>query len=295
MSENLTGISILFVMYSLQAFIDKSASNHTNGNAATMGYGVAKNFICTVISFCIIAFGGLAMPTASVILISLLAGIPQAICTITILWSLQKYSIMQVNLFMTVSVLVPIIVGTFLFDENFTFFKAFLIIVIIFGSGLILGIKKLSDLKFGGKNFVHLIIVWFFYGDIMLAQKMYAKYIPQGNIMELSLYMYFIGTVTLLLWSLISKIKQRNKNENVLVLPKGKLLVFCVASAVVILVMTYYLTSLSAILPTYLLFPLTNGGKLIFVLIISYLVFKEKPTKRMLLGCLIVLSAVLLL
>ena len=28
----------------MQAFIDKSASNHTNGNAATMGYGVAKNF-----------------------------------------------------------------------------------------------------------------------------------------------------------------------------------------------------------------------------------------------------------
>jgi len=84
-SENLTGISILFVMYSLQAFIDKSASNHTNGNAVTMGYGVAKNFICTVISFCIIAFGGLAMPTTSVILISLLAGIPQAICNITIL------------------------------------------------------------------------------------------------------------------------------------------------------------------------------------------------------------------
>ena len=44
MSENIIGILILFVMYSLQAFIDKSASNHTNGNAATMGYGVAKNF-----------------------------------------------------------------------------------------------------------------------------------------------------------------------------------------------------------------------------------------------------------
>ena len=295
MSENIIGILILFVMYSLQAFIDKTASNYSKESASTMGYGVAKNFICTFISFCIIAFGGISKPTTPVVLISLLAGIPQAVCTVTILWSLQKYSIMQVNLFMTASVLVPIVAGTFLFDENFTLFKAFLIIVIIFGSGLILGIKKLSDLKFGGKNFVLLIIVWFFYGAIMLAQKMYAKYIPNGNIMELSLYMYFIGTVTLLLWSLIAKIKQRNKNEKVLILPKGKLLVFCVASAVVILVMTYYLTSLSATLPTYLLFPLTNGSKLIFVLIISYLVFKEKPTKRMLLGCLIVLSAVLLL
>jgi len=124
---------------------------------------------------------------------------------------------------------------------------------------------------------------------------MYAKYIPKGNIMELSLYMYFIGTATLLIWSLFSKIKQCSKNEKVLILPKGKLLAFCVSSAVVILVMTYYLTSLSATLPTYLLFPLTNGSKLIFVLIISYLVFKERPTKRMLFGCLIVISAVLLL
>ncbi|MBE6761765.1 MAG: hypothetical protein E7551_05710 [Ruminococcaceae bacterium] len=295
MSENLIGILILFVMYSLQAFIDKSASNYSKGNAATMGYGVAKNFICTVISFCIISFGGMAMPTAPVILISLLAGIPQAVCTVTILWSLQKYSIMQVNLFMTASVLVPIVAGMFLFDENFTVFKAFLIIAIIFGSGLILGINKLSDLKFGGKSFLLLIIVWFFYGAIMLAQKMYAKYIPKGNIMELSLYMYFIGTATLLIWSLFSKIKQCSKNEKVLILPKGKLLAFCVSSAVVILVMTYYLTSLSATLPTYLLFPLTNGSKLIFVLIISYLVFKERPTKRMLFGCLIVISAVLLL
>lgn len=295
MKENLIGISILFAMYCLQAFIDKSASNLAKGNAATMGYGVAKNFICTLIAFCIIALGGLALPTTPVILISLLAGIPQAVCTVTILWSFQKYSIMQVNLFMTASVLVPIVVGNFLFDERLTIFKVFLIIAIIFGAALILGIKRLSDLKFGGKNFMLLIIVWLFYGAIMLAQKMYAKYIPEGNIMELSLYMYFIGTVTILLWSLVSKIKMRDKKEAVLIFPKGRLLFFCAASGIVILVMTYYLTSLSASLPTYVLFPLTNGGKLVFVLMISYLVFKEKPTKQMLLGCLIVLISVLLL
>ena len=287
------GIVVIFIMYMLQAFVDKSASKYTKGSSGTIGYGLVKNSISAIIALCVAVIGGMALPTSSAILISLLAGISQAICTVFILLALQKYSIMQVNLFMTASILVPTICGMFLFSEEFTIIKALLIVVIILSSGLILGINKLSDLKMGGKNFILLIIVWLFYGAIMLAQKMYAKYIPDGNSADFSFYMYTSSCFTLAIMSLIMKIK--NGKKRVLSFPRGKLLYLCIVAAVIVFIMNQTLTELSASMPSYILFPLTNGGKLVFVLIISALVFKEKPTKKMIAGCLLMITSVLLL
>ena len=283
------GVAIIFFMYMLQAFFDKSASKLSCNTGSTISYGVVKSLISSIIALVAVLFSGFEPITVPALIISLLAGISQAVCTVFILLSLQKYSIMQVNLFMTASVLIPTVFGFFLFDEKPTVIKILLIFVIIYAASLILGIRSFKELKLGGKNFALLIIVWLFYGGIMLAQKMYGYYLPESNPSVFSLYMYLISFISL---SLVSGLRLRKEKFS---LPKGKLLVVCIVTAAVVFVMNQTLTVLSATMPSYILFPITNGGKLVFVLLISAVVFKEKPTFKMILGCVIMLTAVLLL
>ena len=284
---------VVFLLYTAQAFADKQSSRIANTDNQVMLFGVVKcglsALFALIFLLCSFHIGEVNVHT---VWISVLAGIGQGVCTYLLVITLKQCMMVQVNLFMSVGVLVPTIMSMILYNEPLSLLRWGAIGLFLISAALLLGIKKWEDFKMNGKACGLLLLLSLFFGLIMFAQKSYPKMVPSGNVSLFSLLMYCTSTLLLSIGFFATRKKAENMPKN----SKGKkFFLTAVVCAVIVFLLNQSITLLSGQLSAALAFTLTNGAKLLLVVLVSVLYYKEKLTWRSMTGMLLMFISVFIL
>ncbi len=289
--------SVVFILYFAQAITNAEGSKVSGNSREVLAFGMLKNIFATAFSLItLLVFlksDGIGEVNGFTLPVSLLAGVSQAICTFLIISLLKRISLIQVNLFMTAGIIVPTVLFSIFFGEALTFLKILGILVFLISAVFILGVKKPSDLIAKKGDILPLFTLFFFYGLILFSHKAYPTLIEGGSVSLFSLLMYGSSTIIMTLIMLFTKKKDEISSEKPK--PKKKFVLIAMLSAVVIFLLNQTSVPLSGMLPSAVVFPLTNGGNILMASLASFIIYKERPKLSLLIGFVLFTASMILL
>ena len=180
---------------------------------------------------------------------------------------------MHITLLITTSsMIIPTISGVF-FGETFSLPRLCVVFVMIFF--IYLSLDKGSDMRINKLWLIYCLLAFVFQGGIGVLQKIHQS----------SLYKNETGVflLTAFICSLIYSCIRTKKSFGELNFQK-KHLCFALLCGVCTFGMNYLNLKLSGILPSQLFFPIINGSAIILSSVASVLIFKEKLSKKQLIG-----------
>jgi len=180
---------------------------------------------------------------------------------------------MHITLLVTTSsMIIPTMSGVF-FGEKFSLLK---LIFVVFLIGFIyLSFNKTDDKKTNKKWFSFCVLAFLFQGSIGVLQKIHQFSEYKG---ELNGFL-FVAFICSLVYSRI----RTGKSYRELGFRK-KHIMFAIVCGVCTYIMNFLNLKLSGLLPSQLFFPLVNGSAIVLSSLMSVLIFKEKLSKKQLIG-----------
>ena len=177
-------------------------------------------------------------------------------------------------LILSSSMIIPAMSGVLFFNEPFSVIKLIGIIFLLFF--IYLSVNKTADeTKVNKKWLLFCTIAFFATGMIGILQKVH-----QGSVHKDETGVFLLAAF---ICSFIYSTVMSKKSGTEMKVTR-KIGTFSVVSGICIFVMHYINLRLSGILPSQLFFPLVNAGPMILNIIISVVFFKERITKRQLIG-----------
>lgn len=224
---------------------------------------------------CILVFGILLLRESLslfTVLIALLFGVVTAISALYNMLALSKGPMHITLLITTSSMIIPTMSGIF-FGEKFSFLKLTATIILI--GFIYLSLDKKGGRKINGKWFLYCALTFLTQGAIGVIQKIHQNSSYKA---ETSGFL-FITFVCSLCFGVL---KNRGKLD---IKSLGKRNVFlALISGACVFAMNYINLKLSGILPSQFFFPLINGSSIVLSSLASVIIFKEKLSKKQLLG-----------
>ena len=230
----------------------------------------ALSYVVCILLFAILTLSsGLSLFTAG---LGVLFGIVTALNGFFNLRALAKGPMNITLLITTSSMIIPTLSGLF-FGESFSVYKFLVLFVLLFFIYLSLG--KGTDRGFEKSWLFFCLASFFLQGGIGVLQKIHQSSDYKS---EASGFLLVAFVCSLLFSFFASKKSYRELNFT-----KVHCL-FALLSGVCVFLMNYLNLKLSGILPSQLFFPLINGSAVILSIAASFLIFKEKLTKRQIIG-----------
>ncbi|MEG1879932.1 MAG: EamA family transporter [Oscillospiraceae bacterium] len=273
-------IVILF-MKGVQGFFSKKLSSLVSKRTVYISYSAYSALVSAVLAGIVMLIGGGNLHIDKwTLLYAVMCGISISICMIANLMALKEGSVALVNIFAMAGILIPCVTGHFFFQEYMTIMQLVGIILLIGSTLFLMQYNKSLYGKITAKMIILIFIVMISNGTTMLAQKMFAMYVPNSNVSMFSFLSFLIPGILLLL--LIKPIAKKD-NDKIELLPKP---VFAIGAilALALLLVSQLSTVISKALPSVVVFPIVNGGGLIIVTLVAAIFFKEKLTVKSLIG-----------
>ena len=285
-------IGIVLLLKGVQGYFSKKLSGYLVDRLTYLSYLIYGLFVSAALA------GGLALLQgeslridAATLGFSILCGISMAICMVTNLIALKDGAVVLVQVFSMAGILIPCILGTFLFAESVSILQFAGVAILLLSTCLLMQYSSGLYGKTTAKGILLLILVLVSNGTTMLAQKMFAFYIPDGNVSMFSFLSFGIPALALLPFQVLTAKKEKRKVQ---MLP-GKVLLIGGILAVTLLFVSQLSTVVSATLPSVLVFPVVNGGGLILSSIIAAVFYREKLTLRSIAGLALGLAALMII
>ncbi len=274
-------------LYVINAFCDKYASMQGNGKN-NIKYNTLKFFLGSIVLLPVFLLDTTPAFGLGAIICGAVCGIMYAISKTLILVGYEKTSISFMTLCHASGMVVPCILGHFLWSESLGILS--LLGVLLTVASVVL----LKDSKGGGRKMtlggaLIGIAVFLSSGGIMVLQKMMGKYFAEQSVSEYNFYSFIVCALIMLacmgIESRSGKKSEALPNESNVV-KNGRLKIFlcAIGSAVSLCVISLVMTGLAGAVPSVVLFPLFNGSGIILVCIGSIFVFKEKMSVKQLVG-----------
>ncbi|MEG2380296.1 MAG: DMT family transporter [Oscillospiraceae bacterium] len=272
-------ISIAIAMNVFQNFCSKKCSDSIGGISDAIIVNVLRGFLCGILALLGLMITGtkiiIDLPT---LLISILSAVSLGVCLICTVMALKEGAIVLINVFGTAGLIIPCIAGWFLFDEKFTFLQFVGVIILIIAMLMLVGYNTKLKGKTSPKLIVLSILALISNGFVMLSQKMFTSYVPNGSVYTFTFLSFGITAILLLL---AFKPMGGNLSKP---LPIKKTWHYILGLAISIFLINQLITNCSATISSILLFPMFNGLGLVFSTIMSAILFKEKMTKQGIIG-----------
>ena len=269
-------MKIIFILaciplYITNSFCDKYIST-LNCKFTNIRYNLIKFFIGTVI---LLPFfiGDSAKFQWGILLCGVLNGLILVISKVLMLYGYEKTSVAYMTLCHSSGLLLPCILGHFLWNETLTPAALFGILLVI------LSILLLKDT--GSKNQTSIIgiliglIILFASGGVMVLQKVVGLYFQGMGAEAFNFYGFLSAAI------LLSRLNGTDKGK---IAGKKKVLLCAAGSAISLCVISIVMTRMTSSIPSVIMFPLFNGLGVILVTLLSARIFKEKMTVRSGLG-----------
>lgn len=276
-------IGVILLCRVAQHMTNKKISNEMKGLPMFIGYGAYRQLLSAFFGIILIVIGRSALTLdKNTLIISVFSGLMLVLSMFCGIYAMKSGTVALVSMFSTAGLIVPCISGVFLFDEKISAMQWVGVAVFLLSAYLLIGSSKYIYKNFSAKTVVLLIACLVSEGGTMLAQTIFARCVPDGNVSVFSLFSFLIPGIILLIMALV--IHPKNRDE----MHMSKTMWGCgVVLALCVFVINQLATLASRFVSPVILFTFINGGSTIIGAVVAALFFKEKLTVRSVAGVII--------
>lgn len=281
----------LFLTFALLAgstkgYCGKKTSGFVREYKDAMFTNLVRMVLCVFISFLLLALSGrlsLLKVDSGVIVIALLSGVTTSVFVVAWLLAVRRGAYMMLDVFLMLGVIVPLLLSEFLFDEKIRQNQWIGLAVLLIAVVIMCSYNNQIKEKMSLKSFGLLIICGVASGLTDFSQKLYVKAVADSSAAVFNFYTYIFSSLVLLVFYLGAKIKDRSgsSSETDVLRSVGG---YVAIMSVCLFLNSYFKTLAAGILPSAVLYPLSQGASLILSSFMSMLFFKEKLTAKCITG-----------
>ncbi len=228
---------------------------------------------------------------AETIIIASFSGTFLAIGSLCGIKSLIGGTIALNSVFSTAGMIIPIILGIFFFNEPVSPIQ-WLCIAVLFAAILMLVDSVKNTFKgFSFKTLIYLVGSFISNGMVMFCQKLFGTRNPDGNVSMFSMLTFLVPTLTICIVLLVLNAAKVEPDKSAK-LPK-KPVFYSVILAFAVFVIQQFVTILTPVLSSAVLFTFVNGGATVIAAIVGATVYKEKITAKSAVAIILALAALI--
>ena len=226
-------------------------------------------------AICILLFGIIAINRGFSLFTIFLGALFGVVTALSNYYKMQSLSCgpMHITLLITTSsMIIPTMSGVF-FGESFSVYKLILVFVLIFF--IYLSLEKKNSTEINKKWLIFCALAFVLQGSIGVLQKIHQSSEHKDEIGGF-LFVAFICSIVYSHFRAKKGFKALNFNR--------KLFIFAPICGLCTFLMNFLNLRLSGLLPSQIFFPVVNGSAIILSSVMSVIIFKEKLTKRQIMG-----------
>ena len=256
-----------------------------------------RMLICACIGFLLVLFSNQTQflcVDPLTLLVILVSGIANAMFVTTWLITVKNGAVMLINVFNTLSCIIPIIFAKIFFNENIFLSQILSFLVLVLGTIVMADYSQKSIKKINLKGWILLIITASFQGLIYLAQK-WLGYLTNNSIISpfpsaiFNFYSYIVSCLFLSILFITITIKDKLPFRKSFAIYNHKKTILVILLLSLFLFFNSFLNTLvSAKLNAIITYPIAQGLNLLLWFFASWFMFKEKPNKKSVLGVILV-------
>lgn len=276
-------LAIVLLSGKVNGYCGKKISDYTRDFCDAVFANRLRMVFCIVIGFLLLlAEGNLSsiIPTGSLLWISAFSGITTALFVVLWLICAKRSAFMMLDISLTLGVLIPLILSQIFFRENIRPIQWFGILV-LFAAVVIMGSYNNSiKEKLTLSSLLLLLLCGSAHGMSNFSQKVFMKCIPDGSATAFNLYTFVFASIVLSIALSVGRKTTGASGKPDL----QKIFKYILSMAVCLFANSYFKTLAAGHLDAVILYPLNQGGSLILSALMSSIFFKEKITKKAVIG-----------
>ena len=194
------------------------------------------------------------------------------------------------SVFSSAGLIVPCILGIFVFSEKISLIQAVCIMGVLVSAVTLIGSSKKLSGTFTPKTLFYLVLSLISNGMTMFCQKLFGMMMPDGNVAMFSMLTFLVPSFVLMVVGIFIP----KSGGEVSALPKS--LVICAAfQAFAVFVIQQLVTMLTPIMRSAVLFTWVNGSATIITAIVGAAMYREKITPKSAFGIILGVAALILI
>ncbi len=279
-------LALALLAGSTKGYCGKKTSGFVREYKDAMFTNFVRMVLCILISFLLLALSGrlsLLAVDLNVVMITLLSGVTTSVFVVAWLLAVRRGAYMMLDVFLMLGVIVPLLLSEFLFDEKIRLNQWAGLLVLLVAVVIMCSYNNQIKEKMSLKSLGLLVLCGIANGLTDFSQKLYVKTVADSSAAVFNFYTYIFSALVLLVFYLGAKVtdKTGSSSETDVLRRVGG---YVAVMSVCLFLNSYFKTMAAGILPSAILYPLSQGASLILSSFMSMLFFKEKLTAKCITG-----------
>ena len=284
---------IILLLRVPQNFSSKKTSGLVTNSQSYFLYGTYSYTLAGLIAFVMLLFDGMSGFSLPAVGISALGAVSLAASLFCSIEALKSGVMVLAAMAGSAGLLLPCIAGIFMFNEPMKPMQFIGIALLIFSGWLLIGYSKEQTGSFTPRTLLLLIGSMLSNGSVMLAQKMFSKYLPDTNVSIFSFLTFGLIGIGMFI-GLVPSLLSQSGRAKIAAVPKPVFL-YGTISSIILLAINQLATLAGRNVPSAIMFPINDGGATIITAITAAIFFKEKLTVRSVCGLILGIGSLIVI
>ena len=284
---------IILLLRVPQNFSSKKTSGLVTNSQSYFLYGTYSYTLAGLIAFVMLLFDGMSGFSLPAVGISALGAVSLAVSLFCSIEALKSGVMVLAAMAGSAGLLLPCIAGIFMFNEPMKPMQFIGIALLIFSGWLLIGYSKEQTGSFTPRTLLLLIGSMLSNGSVMLAQKMFSKYLPDTSVSIFSFLTFGLIGIGMFI-GLVPSLLSQSGRAKIAAVPKPDLL-YGTISSIILLAINQLATLAGRNVPSAIMFPINDGGATIITAITAAIFFKEKLTVRSVCGLILGIGSLIVI
>ena len=284
---------IILLLRVPQNFSSKKTSGLVTNSQSYFLYGTYSYTLAGLIAFVMLLFDGMSGFSLPAVGISALGAVSLAVSLFCSIEALKSGVMVLAAMAGSAGLLLPCIAGIFMFNEPMKPMQFIGIALLIFSGWLLIGYSKEQTGSFTPRTLLLLIGSMLSNGSVMLAQKMFSKYLPDTSVSIFSFLTFGLIGIGMFI-GLVPSLLSQSGRAKIAAVPKPVFL-YGTISSIILLAINQLATLAGRNVPSAIMFPINDGGATIITAITAAIFFKEKLTVRSVCGLIIGIGSLIVI
>lgn len=284
---------IILLLRVPQNFSSKKTSGLVTNSQSYFLYGTYSYTLAGLIAFVMLLFDGMSGFSLPAVGISALGAVSLAVSLFCSIEALKSGVMVLAAMAGSAGLLLPCIAGIFMFNEPMNPMQFIGIALLIFSGWLLIGYSKEQTGSFTPRTLLLLIGSMLSNGSVMLAQKMFSKYLPDTSVSIFSFLTFGLIGIGMFI-GLVPSLLSQSGRAKIAAVPKPVFL-YGTISSIILLTINQLATLAGRNVPSAIMFPINDGGATIITAITAAIFFKEKLTVRSVCGLILGIGSLIVI
>lgn len=284
---------IILLLRVPQNFSSKKTSGLVTNSQSYFLYGTYSYTLAGLIAFVMLLFDGMSGFSLPAVGISALGAVSLAVSLFCSIEALKSGVMVLAAMAGSAGLLLPCIAGIFMFNEPMKPMQFIGIALLIFSGWLLIGYSKEQTGSFTPRTLLLLIGSMLSNGSVMLAQKMFSKYLPDTSVSIFSFLTFGLIGIGMFI-GLVPSLLSQSGRAKIAAVPKPVFL-YGTISSIILLAINQLATLAGRNVHSAIMFPINDGGATIITAITAAIFFKEKLTVRSVCGLILGIGSLIVI